>query len=71
MRISNRLLCAFLGVFITLLTFIPVANAQDYNSNLVSHWKMDEITGTLAFDSAGSNDVTMQNGLNAGDDSVA
>lgn len=35
--------------------------AQDYTSNLVSHWRMDETSGTTAADSAGSNNGTLTN----------
>ena len=69
MRISNRLLCPLLGVFITLLSFIPSSHAQDYTSNLVGHWKLDETSGTTAVDSTSNgNDGTMY-GLDASNDS--
>ena len=38
---------------------------------LVGHWKLDETSGTTAFDSSGNgNDGTMQNGLDASNESV-
>jgi hypothetical protein len=40
-------------------------------NGLIAHWKMDEITGTNAADSAGSNDGTMNGGLDASADSIS
>lgn len=42
------------------------ARAQDYTNGLISHWTLDETSGTTAADSAGSNDGTMLGGLDAG-----
>ena len=34
----------------------------DLTDGLVAHWKLDDATGTIAEDSAGSNDGTLVNG---------
>ena len=49
----------------------PIAHAQDITTGLVGHWKLDEVSGTTAADSVGSNDGTMQSGLDAGNDNTA
>ena len=36
-----------------------VAEAQDITTGLIAHWKLDETSGTTAYDSAGSNDGTL------------
>jgi Concanavalin A-like lectin/glucanases superfamily len=36
-----------------------VAEAQDITTGLIAHWKLDEVSGTTAFDSVGSNDGTL------------
>ena len=36
-----------------------VAQAQDIETGLIAHWKLDETSGTTAYDSAGSNDGTL------------
>jgi Concanavalin A-like lectin/glucanases superfamily/PEP-CTERM motif len=36
-----------------------VAQAQDITTGLIAHWKLDETSGTTAYDSAGSNDGTL------------
>ena len=40
------------------------------SAGLIGHWKLDETSGTSAADSAGSNNGTMQSGLDAGNDSI-
>lgn len=51
--------------------FVPMAQFNDVTSGLVGHWKLDETTGTTAADSSGNgNDATMQNGMDAADDSM-
>jgi len=58
-------------MFAALLAFpIHFAHAQDITTGLVGHWKLNETTGTTATDSAGSNNGTMINGLNAANDSI-
>ncbi len=47
------------------------AIAQDIDSNLVGHWKLNETSGTTATDSSGGGfNGTMTNGLNGANDSV-
>lgn len=51
--------------------FAPASgDAVSLTDGLVSHWKMDETSGTTANDSAGNNDGTMGGGLSAANDSV-
>ncbi len=42
----------------------------DFTTGLLGHWTLDETTGTTATDSAGSNNGTMEGGLNAADHAV-
>jgi len=49
----------------------PMPEAIEPTSGLVGHWRLDETSGTIAYDSAGSNDGAMQGGLDASVDSVA
>ena len=48
---------------LSLFFFAGDVFAQDYSSNLVGHWTFDETSGTVAADSAGSNNGTMAGGL--------
>jgi hypothetical protein len=55
----------FLALLLFLLSgfwFPTPSHAQDYTSNLVGWWKLDESSGTSAADSAGSNTGTLTNG---------
>ncbi|MGH1404827.1 MAG: LamG domain-containing protein [Alphaproteobacteria bacterium] len=49
-----------------LLCLPQTTYAQDYTTGLVSHWTLDETSGTNANDGAGTNTGTLQDGLNAG-----
>ena len=53
--------------------FYNAASTQtDFSFGLVGHWKLDETSGTTATDSSGlGNTGTMNNGLDAGNDSIA
>lgn len=51
--------------------FAAPAQAQDIDSNLVGHWRLDETSGTTATDSSGGGfDGTMTNGLSGANDSI-
>lgn len=59
---KERLFAMTMLAVIVVLCLMPApVKAQDYTSNLVSHWRMDETSGTTASDSAGSNDGTLTN----------
>ncbi len=52
-------------------SFPSVPRTAIVPNGLVGHWRLDETSGTTAFDSSGNgNDGTMQNGLDATNDSV-
>lgn len=53
-----------------LFCFPNVVQAQDYTTGLVGYWTLDETSGTTATDSAGSNNGTMYQDLDASSDSV-
>jgi len=48
----------------------PATSVQGPKEGLVGYWKLDETSGTTAVDATGNNDGTMQNGLDASDDST-
>jgi hypothetical protein len=48
-------------VSFVLLLCVSIDNVNaDIKSDLISHWKFDEGSGTIARDSAGSNDGTLR-----------
>ncbi|PCI98598.1 MAG: hypothetical protein COB14_07725 [Alphaproteobacteria bacterium] len=72
MRPPRFLKYATLATLLLISTLVPTrAQAQDYTSNLVAHWTLDETSGTTVIDSIGGNDGTMQGGMDAGTDSIA
>lgn len=46
------------------------AGSGDITTGLLSHWTLNETSGTTAADSAGSNDGTMQGGMSAANDAA-
>ncbi len=50
-------------IFITLLMFILLSSLASAtipeNSNIVGHWKLDEGTGSTAYDETSNNDATI------------
>ncbi|MHC4570513.1 MAG: LamG-like jellyroll fold domain-containing protein [Planctomycetota bacterium] len=56
----NRKNFIVVGVFLAMLGLVGIAEAAD--PNLVSWWKFDEGSGTIAYDSAGGNDGTLYYG---------
>jgi len=48
-----------IAAVLTLLVFITPAVRADLNEGLVGHWKFDEGFGSIAYDSAGTNDGTL------------
>ena len=71
MKTHKALHTALLSAALLMLFSLP-AHAQDISTGLIGHWKLDETSGTTAFDSgSGGNDGTMTGGLDAGTDSVS
>ena len=69
--ISHITLDCFVITFLAMTVLVPTtAHAQDITTGLIGHWRLDETSGTTATDSAGSNNATMQSGLDATNDST-
>src|SRR3990167_7744794 len=51
------------SIFASFLFLLPLSQTEaNITTGLVSHWKMDETTGTTATDSVGTNNGTLTNG---------
>ncbi len=48
----------------------PPETYEILSSGMTAHWKMDETSGTTAIDSAGNNDGSLMDGMNAATDSI-
>ena len=58
-----RFSLGFFPLFFLLLFIFSFQSASaDITTGLVSHWKLDETSGTIATDSAGTNNGTLTNG---------
>jgi len=57
-RSLKHAMCIYLAVVaaMTVVSMATIASAQEYPSGIVSYWKFDEGSGTIAYDSVGSND---------------
>jgi hypothetical protein len=71
-RIYNRVLLPseITGIYNKRAAVRTGGGSGDFTSDLVGHWSLDQTEGTIAYDSAGSNDGTMVGGLNASAHSV-
>jgi hypothetical protein len=60
-KVNLYMLVAIAGIFMA-----SMAIAETYPEGVVSYWKFDDGTGTAATDSVGTNNGTLQNGLESG-----